>query len=236
MLNTAHQEAGTGNSLAIHLPSLDQRTRMEEQQHLSVVNGFDHVRRNLQKYGRGVFKIPPQHRSTMSTPLINSAEPNVPPAELVETLLRTYHNQVQRQAPMIHWPTFTQQWEKARDTGNFMGMPQTWVALFFIVLACGTLQTSSQSTADTEGMRFYIIAARLLNTWTDNLQVDHARTALLISVFLYEQNIRSASWVWLGTAIRISQEVGLECEDGPWSPLELEGRKRTYWAIVCWDR
>jgi hypothetical protein len=155
---------------------------------------------------------------------------------MVEDLLRTYHDQVQRQAPMIHWPSFKQQWEKVRDAGNFMGIPQTWVALFFIVLACGTLQASSRAISDTDGMRFYVIAARLLNTWTDNLQVDHARTALLISVFLYEQNIRSASWVWLGTAIRMSQEVGLECENGPWPPMELEGRTRTYWAIVCWDR
>jgi hypothetical protein len=235
MLDTAHQEEGRGQALPIILPSLEQRT-VEQQQSLPTVPNFEHVRRNLQKYSRGVFKIPPPHRHTISTPLINSSEPTVPPTEMVEDLLRTYHDQVQRQAPMIHWPTFTQQWEKVRDTGNFMGIPQTWVALFFIVLACGSLQASSKASSDTDGMRFYVIAARLLNTWTDNLMVDHARTALLISVFLYEQNIRSASWVWLGTAIRMSQEVGLECDDGPWSPVELEGRTRTYWAIVCWDR
>ncbi|KIW04808.1 uncharacterized protein PV09_03993 [Verruconis gallopava] len=235
MLDTVHQETGESQQGPIILPSLDQRRPEREQKPPNVPN-FDHVRRNIQKYSRGVFKIPPTHRYPTSTPLINSSEPNVPPTETVEDLLRTYHNQVQRQAPMIHWPTFIQQWEKVRDAGNFMGVPQTWVALFFIVLACGTLQASSKASADTEGMRYYVIAARLLNTWTDNLQVDHARAALLISVFLYEQNIRSASWVWLGTAIRMSQEVGLECDEGPWSAIELEGRTRTYWAIVCWDR
>jgi hypothetical protein len=137
---------------------------------------------------------------------------------------------------MIHWPSFLAQWYKVRDTGHFYGVPQTWVALFFIVLACGTLQGSKEAHADTDGMRFYLIAARLLNTWTDNIVVDHARATLLVSVFLYEQNVRSAAWVWLGTAMRMSQEAGLECAEGPWSDIEREGRQRTYWAIVSWDR
>ena len=235
MLNTAKQETSRVQQAPLSLPPLDQY-RSEQKPTSPLVPGFDEVRSNIQKFSRGVFKVPPQHRAHVQGPRISSTEPNVPPTAMVEDLLKTFHDQIHRQAPMIHWPTFIQQWEMVRDAGNFLGMEQTWVALFHIVLACGTLQASSATNADTEGMRFYIIAARLINTWTDMLNVDHARTALLVSIFLYEQNVRSASWVWLGTAIRMSQEVGLECEDGPWSALELAGRTRTYWAIVSWDR
>jgi hypothetical protein len=236
MLDTAKHETARAQHPALDLASADQLRPEQLPDTTHAVPGFEQVRDNLQRFSRGVFKVPPQHRHYVAGPRINSPEPNVPPTAMVENLMKTFYDQIHRQAPMIHWPTFVQQWEKVRDTGNFMGMEQTWVALFFIVLACGSLQASSEASPDHEGMRFYVTAARLLNTWTDNLNVDHAKTALLISIFLYEQNVRSASWVWLGTAIRISQEVGLECEKGPWSATELMGRTRTYWAIVSWDR
>jgi hypothetical protein len=236
MLDTAHHEAGNARPGANHIPVPESRSRSGPQRQISPPQNFEHVRRSLRKYSRGVFKLPVPHRHSMPTPVINSPEPAIPPIEIVEACLRTYHDQVQRQAPMIHWPSFIQQWETVREAGNFIGKPQIWTALFFSVLACGTLQSSSPADSDVEGMRYIVITARLLNTWTDNITLDHARVALLISVFLYEQNIRSAAWVWLGTAVRMSQEVGLEYNEGPWDPLELEGRTRTYWAIVSWDR
>lgn len=220
--------------MGLNFPSVGPRAPTERQQQSPTVPNFEHVRRNLRKYSRGIFKIPPSHRLPVATPLIDSPHPEVPDHQLVEALLRSYHDQVQRQSSMIDWPVFMQKWERVREAGNFIGVPQIWTGLFFIVLACGTLQASSPNSE--LGMKYYVISARLLNTWTDNLLLDHARTALLISVFLYEQNIRSASWVWLGTAVRMSQEVGLELDSGPWSARELKERTRTYWAIVSWDR
>jgi hypothetical protein len=235
---TSSADANGPDSQALSLPALGP-TRVdavERQRGPPMMNNFDHVRSNLRKYSRGVFKLPPPHRHVMPTPLINTSEPSLPPRHVVDSLLANYLSHLHRQVPMIHWPSFMQQMEKVFATGSFIGTAQIWAGLFFGVLACGTLQPTEHSNPDVDGMRYIILAARLLNTWTDNMLPDHARTALLISIFLYEQNIRSAGWVWLGTAIRMSQEICLELENGPWTPLEAEGRKRLFWSIVAWDR
>jgi hypothetical protein len=228
---------GLVESHAVKLPALHgSRTESLEKRGPPAMHNFDHVRRNLRKYSRGVFKIPPTHRPVTATPLINSPEPAVPPIHVVESLLANYYVVLHRAAPMFHWPGFIEQWEKVKAAGTFIGTPQIWVGLLFGVMACGTLQPTSHSNPDVEGMRFIIVAARLLNTWTDNLLTSHVQTGLLMSIFLYEQNIRSAGWVWLGTTVNMAAEIGLELEVGPWTPLEAEGRKRLFWAIVAWDR
>ncbi|KAF2423763.1 hypothetical protein EJ08DRAFT_700880 [Tothia fuscella] len=210
--------------------------RVKQQNRPPAISNFDHVRRNLRKYSRGVFKIPPPFRPLMPTPLINSSEIILPPRHVVDALLANYHLHWHRQAPMIHWPSFKQQVEKVLVAGTFMGVPQIWTGLFFGVLACGTLQPCDHTTQDVEGMKYIVVAARLLNTWTDNLLADHARTALLVSIFLYELNIRSAGFVWFRTAVSMAQEVGLEFDYGPWSLHEGEERRRLFWAMVAWDR
>jgi hypothetical protein len=89
---------------------------------------------------------------------------------------------------------------------------------------------------DKDGIQYMVIASRLLNTWTDNLLLDHARTSLMVSMFLIEQNIRSAGWIWMGSGVRILQDIGLQLESGPWSAQEGEIRRLVYWAIFSYDR
>ena len=119
-------------------------------------------------------------------------------------------------------------------------MPQVWVALFFAVLACGTLQTLDSlphsPKAEVEGMSYLDTSARALNNWTDEMVIDHARASLLISIFATEVNLKSAGLVWLGSAVRIAQDIGLHCETGPWPVVEGEIRRRVWWAIYAWDR
>lgn len=236
--NPANPDAGAAvDSSAIKLPALlGTKTDTLETRGPPAMHNFEHVRKNLRKYSRGVFKIPPTHRHVTATPLINSPEPSLPPIQVADALLASYYTNLHRAAPMFHWPTFIDQWQKVKEADTFIGTPQIWVGLLFGVLACGTLQPTSHSNPDTDGMKYIILAARLLNTWTDNMLPIHAQTALLVSVFLYEQNIRSAGWVWLGTCVRMAQEIGLELENGPWTPLEAEGRRRLLGAIVAWDR
>lgn len=236
--NTANPDvSATADNNAIKLPAL-LRTRTDDMDTRGppAMHNFEHVRKNLRKFSRGVFKIPPTYRHVTATPLINSPEPAVPPIQSADSLLANYSAYLHRAAPIFHWPTFIDQWQKVKETGTFIGAPQIWVGLFFGVMACGTLQPTSHSNPDVDGMKYIILAARLLNTWTDNLLPMHAQTALLVSVFLYEQNIRSAGWVWLGTSVRMAQEIGLDLDNGPWTPIETEERKRLFGAIVAWDR
>lgn len=235
--NPANLESSPTDSTVVKLPALLRtRTDSMETRGPPPMHNFEHVRRNLRKYSRGVFKIPPTHRHVPTTPLINSPEPALPPIQTIDALLYSYYTYIHRAAPMFHWPSFMDQLQKVKDAGTFIGAPQIWVGLFFGVLACGTLQPSSHSNPDVDGMKYIILAARLLNTWTDNMLPVHAQTALLVSVFLYEQNIRSAGWVWLGTCVRMAQEIGLDLQNGPWTPIEAEERRRLFASIVSWDR
>ncbi|KAE9971290.1 hypothetical protein EG328_005754 [Venturia inaequalis] len=235
--NPANLDSSPIDSAAVRLPALLRtRTEAKETRGPPPMHNFEHVRRNLRKYSRGVFKIPPTHRHIPPTPLINSPEPALPPTPIIDALLYSYYTYMHRASPMFHWPTFIDQLQKVKEAGTFVGAPQVWVGLFFGVLACGTLQPSAHSNPDVDGMKYIILAARLLNTWTDNMLALHAQTALLISVFLYEQNIRSAGWVWLGTCIRMAQEIGLDLHNGPWGPIEAEERRRLFASIVSWDR
>jgi hypothetical protein len=179
------------------------------------------------------------YRHIAPTPLLNSGEINLPPRHITDTLITQYYNHFHRHRPVIHWPAFIQQVDKAYAAGSLHGLPQVWVGTFFGVLACGSLQSTSTAEGlnpDVDGMKYIVLTTRLLNTWTDNLLVDHARSTLMISLFLTEQNIRSAGWIWLGSGVRISQDIGLHLENGPWTLQEGDARKRVYWAMYAWDR
>ena len=205
-----------------------------------MISNFDQVRKGIKAHSRGLFKIPAPARDLMPTPKMTTTELTLPARHITNTLLAQYLSHSHRHAPMIHWPTFTQQIDQVYLSGGFHGCTQIWVGVFFGVLACATCQTIDTAregvNPDVDGMKYLIIAARLLNTWTDNLTIDHARTCYFIATFLTEQNIRSAGWCWLGSAVRMVQDIGLQSEGGPWAPLDAEARRRVCWSIYALDR
>ncbi|KAF2672623.1 hypothetical protein BT63DRAFT_132455 [Microthyrium microscopicum] len=214
--------------------------RMETSVPPPQLKDFDHVRKAIRTYSRGIFKIPPQYKPLAPSPRLTAAEVTLPPRDITEILLGQFYNYYNAHRPFLQWSLFTQQIDKAYEMDSLQGHHQLWVAMFFAVLACGTLQSTSRESEgldpDRNGLRYMVIASRLLNTWTDNLSLDHARTSLLITMFLNEQNIQSAGWIWLGSGIRISQDTGLHVTSGPWPRLERDYRHMMYWAIFSYDR
>ncbi|KAL1641752.1 hypothetical protein SLS58_005791 [Diplodia intermedia] len=204
------------------------------------LSNFDHVRKNIRIYSRGIFKAPSPYRHNAPQPSYPAANLSLPPRHITDQLLAQYYGSTHAWAPLIHWPTFVAEVEEIYSAGSFQGAPQIWVAVFFAVLACGSLQTTDSSprapSAEDEGKTYMEIAARSINTWSDDMTIDHARTTLLVSVFLTEMNLKSAGWVWLGSAVRIAQDLGLHCETGPWPVVEGELRRRVWWSIYSWDR
>ncbi|KAK2762932.1 hypothetical protein FQN53_007423 [Emmonsiellopsis sp. PD_33] len=80
------------------------------------------------------------------------------------------------------------------------------------------------------------ISIGLIDRWQDEFAVDQVRAAMLISIYMYEMNLKSASWVWLGSAVRIAQDLGLHVNSGSWAPMDAEIRKRVWWALYSWER
>lgn len=227
----------------LKLPEI--RPSTERRVDLPILKDFEGVRQNIRDYGKGVFKVPPLYRQLVKPAIMINPERQLPAKPLVDRLLSQYYYSIHRLFPILHWPTFHKQVEDMYANGSFEGVAQVWASMFYAVLACGTLQTLESASPDSpelkarpavEGVDFLRASTRTVNTWTDEMTMDHARSSLLLSHYLVEMNMKSAGWVWLGSAVRIAQDIGLHIETGPWGALEEEMRRRLWWCIYATDR
>ncbi|OJJ50079.1 hypothetical protein ASPZODRAFT_149502 [Penicilliopsis zonata CBS 506.65] len=216
----------------LKLPDINPRPTRRA--HTPIAQDLAAVRRNVRRYAHGLFTVPPPYRQPPSVSYVTDS-PALPPRSTADCLLATYYASVHAMLPFIHWPSFVAEYEQVYRAGTLQGRPREWAALLFGVFACGAMHTLDPGKL-RDGREFIRIACSVVDIWQDNFTLDQARCSLLVSIFLFEANSRSASWVWIGSAVRISQEIGLHVESGPWSPLEAEMRRRLWWGLYAWDR
>ncbi|CAK4030058.1 related to ZFR1 regulator of fumonisin biosynthesis [Lecanosticta acicola] len=228
------------NTSVPNIPSLRllDATAKERRSAPQPLEGFDEVRQNIRTFGKGIFKPPPPYRQFAPQPIYSHAShPPLPPKHVADRLLSFYHGSVHLYAPHVHWPTFVQEYEEVYRAGSFQSCRQNWIALFYAVLACGTLMDPPVNAGEEgEGARFLEISMRSNDTWSDELSLDHVRTCLLVSIYHVEMNLRTPGWVWLGAAVRSAQDLGLHIDQGSYSPMEAEMRRRAWWSVYNWDR
>jgi ribosomal protein L37AE/L43A len=195
------------------------------------------VRTNLRNYGRGIFKPPAPYRQIGSQAHFNPPRPPLPPKHVADHILHSYYATVHTVIPILHWPTFEREYEDVYNVGSLDQIPPVWSSLLFAVLAVGILHSSEPSaTRPQKGKEYIETSLMLIDLWNDEFVVDHARGAILTSIFLFEMNLKSAAWTWLASSVRISQDMGLHLETGPWPTIEGEMRRRVWWGIYAWDR
>ncbi|KAL4895655.1 fungal-specific transcription factor domain-containing protein [Aspergillus ambiguus] len=223
---------GTGQP-QLKLPDLGYRPPRRPQ--APVTQDLTEARTNLRDFGRGILKVPAPYRRQGSQSLLASDPPRLPDKAVADRLLAQYYACIHIVLPVIHWPSFVADYEKVYKAGSLLGVPREWAAVLFGVFACASLHTLDDAR-ERNGKEFVRISCGVIDVWQDNFTLDQARAALLASIFLYEVNAKSASWVWIGSAVRVAQEIGLHLESGPWSALEGEMRKRVWWGMYAWDR
>lgn len=201
----------------------------------AVLRDFSQVRANLTDYGRGLLQIPSPYRMVVPQSSKPLEMPDLPPRHVTDRLLASYHENFHLQFPILHWSTFESECDELFRTKSLATLGNAWGAVFLCVLACGTLHTLDSSQSH-DGEAFLTTAIGMRKHWQDEFSIDDARMAFLTGVFLTELNLKSAGWVWLGSAIRISQDIGLHVESGPWSSQEGEMRRRLWYCIYTWDR
>ena len=230
----ADLDSASAHIPALHLPEASK----ERQSGPPALEGFDEVRTNISNYSRGIFKPPPPYRIVGRQPNYPHTTPALPSKQVADRLLSHYHGSVHVYAPMLHWPTFIQDYDNVYRVGSFQQSPHTWVSVFFGVLACGTLMDPQPNGLPQEGdgAQYLDICMRNLNTWSDELTLDTVRASLLISIYFIEVNLRSAGWMWLGATVRSAQDIGLYTEHGSYPPMEQEMRRRVWWSVYNWDR
>ncbi|KAH8819209.1 fungal-specific transcription factor domain-containing protein [Xylogone sp. PMI_703] len=195
------------------------------------------VRSNIRNYGRGIFKPPAPYRQIGTQAHFNPPRPDLPPKHIADHLLNSYYSSIHMVIPILHWPTFQQEYDDVYKAGTLHGVPPVWTSLLFSVLAVGVLFSTEPSVhRPHRGKEFIETSRMLIDLWNDEFVIDHARAAILTSIFLTEMNLKSAAWTWLASAVRISQDIGLHQDTGPWPMIEGEMRKRVWWGIYVWDR
>jgi hypothetical protein len=195
------------------------------------------ARVQLNDVGRGLLKPPVtgvQLRSHTTHIRVSDLQ-GLPTRPAAERLLHYYHEYIHRLYPVLYWPKFQRNFAIAMEQGGAQSLPTDWVATFYAVLACGALATHDRARLP-EAQDYLTRAISTINFWEDDVSTNQAIVAFLASIALIEMNRKSASWIWLGSAIRIVQDLGLHVQGGQWSPVEGEMRKRIWYSFYVWDR
>lgn len=203
---------------------------------------YDQARKNIRRYSRGIFKPPPAHRSAPKS-FVDAPKdmPRLPTKHVADHLVATCHDTFCQYSPVLHWPSFLDDYEAVYKAGSLINASRPWAALLFAMFAIGALPRQGQSVASpseagSDGELYLQEALRQMQGWTDELTIDHCRAALLVSVYYVEQNMRSTGWTWLSLAVSFGTEIGLQDETRVNHSVEIETRRRVWWAIYLWER
>ncbi|KAL8365604.1 hypothetical protein RB595_004428 [Gaeumannomyces hyphopodioides] len=199
---------------------------------------FSRVRASMRSSSKGVWKPPAPYRAPRpAAPPFDAPRPELPTRATTEQLLKSYYSSVHTMFPVLHWTTFQQCIDDLYRPGGLQAAPASFVACFFAVLAVGSLYSPEAAThRSVLGSELAHAASRAIDAWSNDYTLDHARTQLLMTLFLYEANLKSAAWTWLGTAVRIAQDLGLHSEVGSWAIVEGEMRRRIWWTVYILDK
>ncbi|EAS32195.3 transcription factor [Coccidioides immitis RS] len=196
---------------------------------------FAGVCSKMRQHGQGLINFPLTPSYTRYQSPLTCDFPPLPPKNVADVLLRHYFSSIHSIFPILHWPALLDDYDRIYRAGSLRGVPRGWASVFFAVLACGSLHSLDPALI-VKGKEYIQTSFSLTDLWQDSFSVDPARAAMLISLFLYENNLKSASWVWLGCAMRIAQDLGLHIESGSWAPLDAEMRRRIWWSLYAWER
>ena len=192
---------------------------------------FSDAQHNLVAHGQGIIKPPFPQSPTFPPSVPKNGLPQLPPRHLAVTLMQKYLVSIHTALPILHWQSFTYQYENVYRKGSFQFVPQAWTALFFALLACGSLYDNHGN-----GQSFLEVSQSLMDVWTDSLTLDHVASTMLISLYSFETNRRSVGWTMLGYAVRAAQDLGLHRENTSIFIEDEDKRRRVWWSIYVFDR
>ena len=221
--------------LPLHLPEIGSAPKRRKGP--APAHDLARARSNLRSFAKGIWKPPPQYRPAPPPPAADLARAELPPRAAADQLLHAYYSSAHTMFPIVHWPTFRQGVDDLYKPGGVRDVPPSFAALFFAVLAVGSLfGAEPQPHRAYRAAELAECARKSMDPWNNDFNLDHARALALMTVCLNEMNLKSAAWAWLGNAVQVAQDIGLYSECGPWPMLEGEMRRRVWWTIYILDR
>lgn len=222
--------------LPLQLPDIGSEPKRRKRP--AAIHDLARARSNLRAFSKGIWKPPAQYRQAVTPVAPQFPRPELPSKPAVDQLLLSYYTSAHTMTPILHWSSFQQAVSGLYKPGGIEDSPPAFLAMFFSVLAVGSL-FAPDCGAHFRAQRaasFIETARKQIDPWANDYVLDHARAHVLITIFLNEMNLKSAAWTSLGNAVRVGQDIGLQSESGPWPVVEGEMRRRTWWAIYILDR
>uniref|UniRef100_A0A1D1Y684 Nitrogen assimilation transcription factor nit-4 n=1 Tax=Anthurium amnicola TaxID=1678845 RepID=A0A1D1Y684_9ARAE len=158
----------------------------------------------------------------------------LPPKELCDKLLNSYWNDVHPFMPFIDKQDLMEKYQN-------LEVSQPSIILLYAIFSLTAKYVEDPSiqyySDEFPGSNFYSKARELLKDEYDKASISTIQALLLLSVQNHGHK-DSMSWVFVGLAIRLAQDMGLHRDSAKWNIDERQGevRRRVWWACVIVDR
>ncbi|PLB51406.1 hypothetical protein P170DRAFT_433416 [Aspergillus steynii IBT 23096] len=174
---------------------------------------------------------------------------SLPTREAAQTLVKVYFQTTSIGMPLLHQPTFEEKLARLYElprTVNFAEVhtaQESRMAVFFVfeVFAVAILSMQKQDPSRIPiwmADRYHQTAVRALREAGIPNSVEGVQALLAIGQYSYHHPTLWAVWKTVGSALRLSIELGLheDCPNGDLDPLTLDARRRTFWVAYAMDR
>ncbi|GES75283.1 fungal-specific transcription factor domain-containing protein [Rhizophagus clarus] len=157
-----------------------------------------------------------------------------PPKELCDKLLNTYWTQIHPFMPFIDK-------EDLMEKYNNLEAHYSSIILFYAIFSIATRYIDDPAlkfySEEFSGSGFYAKARELLKDEFDKTSISVVQALLLLSIQI-QGHKDSITWVYIGLATRIAQDMGLHRDSAKWNidERQSEVRRRVWWACVIFDR
>ncbi|KAI1120535.1 fungal-specific transcription factor domain-containing protein [Nemania abortiva] len=221
---------------ALRLPDLNSEPRKRKR--VSVIHDHARARVPFRNVSKGLLKPPAPYRPwPPESAVFEQGRPPLPPKLTTDKLLHSYYGAFHVMTPIIYWPSFQQDVDRLYQSNDLRQVPSPWLAMFFAVLAIGCLfNTDPVPDRTLQASEFMDASRSLMDPWANDYVLDDVRGIYLLGIALYEMNLKSAAWKWLGKAVRCAQDLELHLEVRMRSRMETDIRRRVWWAVYIFDR
>ncbi|CAG8510545.1 7259_t:CDS:2 [Funneliformis caledonium] len=160
----------------------------------------------------------------------------LPPKEICDKLLDAFWNEVH---PVM--PFFDKQ--DLMEKYNNLESNHTSVILLYSIFSISAKYVDDPTEgpnpvdASSAGIQYYNKAKELLKDEFGNSTISVVQSLLLLASH-HQSHRNSVTWVYVGLAIRLAQDLGLHRDSSQWNFDERQGeiRRRVWWACVVADR
>jgi hypothetical protein len=173
----------------------------------------------------------------------------LPPQELLNSLIDAYFKNVHDEYPLFHRATFEDEYETfvasiQQHRGHQFPDPTSpdwgWIGCLHMIIVFGSISTPKIPKVDHIALRRRSVAVvrNLLPQFISKSSLANVRVLLLLALFLHNNNERNAAWNIVGTATRMAFALGLHRSDmtASFRPIERELRKRVFCTLYGFEQ